>query len=329
VVLDQLGTLQIDYTPRADCPFEEVASDLVADRFLLEVVPNDGLRAGLEWHMELSAKRWMESAGPVPADLIPAADEPLRLVPGVEVTFPINVLDAAGERVGWDRSQGRVLEARDGGAPRELAPSEDSDTLWPVSIGAGQQSTLSLEIAGTVLPVAEVVATPAEQAASIEIVAAYYDAPFGARAIVRDGEGRVILGAPVAWSLVEGELGLAPFDGHVPPEYTALIDDCLPPPTTAEPRRAILRAQLGTLSDELELEWTVLPPKVIGDEPFEPGSACVRGTGRPGEPAEDDGIGDRGCSCASGAGDGREGLPWLMIIALAVGRRRLGRGRGG
>ncbi|MFY0540252.1 hypothetical protein [Nannocystis pusilla] len=111
------------------------------------------------------------------------------------------------------------------------------------------------------LPVVEVVATPVEQAASLEIVAAFAHEPLGARAIVRDGEGRVIVGAPVTWSLVEGELALATVNEFTPPEYTMIGDDCVPPPTAPESRRAVLRAQLGELSDELEIEWTAKPPR--------------------------------------------------------------------
>ncbi|WP_224196736.1 MYXO-CTERM sorting domain-containing protein [Nannocystis pusilla] len=318
VILDQPSGVRIDYTPRADCPFDEAEFELLPDRFRVEGVPVDGLRARLEWHMEHWAEHLAERLSSRPADLIPGADEPLRLVPDVLVGFPINVIDAAGERVGWDLSQGRVLEAKGGDPARTLAPIEDTDALWPVRVGAGEQSTLTLEVAGAVLPVATVVATPVEQAASLEIVAAVGDEPFGARAIVRDGEGRVILGAPVEWSLVEGELALMPVDDFTPPEYTIVADDCVPPPTAAESRRAVLRARLGELSDELEIEWTAMPPEEVRDEPFSPNPACQRGTG----PAGDDGLGDRGCNCASTAGAGGGSGAWLAALALMLGARR-------
>ncbi|MCY1058792.1 hypothetical protein [Nannocystis sp. SCPEA4] len=324
MVLEELAPLQIDFTPRAECPFPEIADSLVADRFVIEVVTGEELRAGFEWYLEHSALRWLTSAGQLPADLIPAADEPLRLVPGVEVVFPINLVDAAGERVAWDLTQGLASESRDGGPGRELPRVKDIDSQWRVSIGPGEHSMMSLEIGDEVFPLAEVVATPAEEAASIEVVAGYFgDAPGAARAIVRDGEGQVIYGAPVEWSLVEGELALAPLEGGAPPEYTVIEDACVPPPTAAEPRRAILRAQLGALSDEIELEWTVMPPETASEEPFEPYKSCVRGTNNPDDPAEpgeDDDLGDRGCNCAATPGVGLGGWAWLLLLGL--GRRR-------
>jgi MYXO-CTERM domain-containing protein len=183
-----------------------------------------------------------------------------------------------------------------------------------------------LEVGDELFPLAEVVATPAEEAASIEVVAGYFEGhPFGARALVRDGEGHVIYGAPVEWSLVEGELALHPFDiTPLPPEYTMIDDACVPPPTAAEPRRAILRAQLGALSDELELEWTAMPPETASEEPFAPAKTCVRGTNTPDDPAEpgeDDSLGDRGCNCASTPGAGLGGWAWLLLL-LGLGRRR-------
>ncbi|MDC0675500.1 hypothetical protein [Nannocystis radixulma] len=330
MVLDELGPLQIDFTPRAGCPFPEVADSLVTDRFEIEVVPGGELRAGFEWYIEHSALRWLTSAGELPADLIPAADEPLRLVPGVEVVFPINLIDAAGERVAWDLTQGLASESRDGGPGRELPRVEDIDSQWRVSIGPGEHSMMTFEIGGEVLPLAEVVATPAEEAASIEVVAGYFgELPFGARAIVRDGEGHVIYGAPVAWSLVEGELALGPLEGGAPPEYTVIEDGCLPPPTSAEPRRAILRAQLGALSDEFELEWTVMPPETASEEPFEPYKSCVRGTNTPDDPAgpgQDDDLGDRGCNCAATPGAGLGGWAWLLLLAFGWRRGRTAQG---
>ncbi|MDC0672381.1 hypothetical protein [Nannocystis radixulma] len=318
VSLDQPSGVQVDYTPRADCPVEEAELELLPDRFRVEGVPVDGLRARLEWHMEHWAEHLGERLSSRPADLIPDADEPLRLVPDVVVGFPVNVIDAAGERVGWDLSQGRVLEAKGGDPARTLTPLEDADTLWPVRVGAGEQSTITLEVAGAVLPVATVVATPVEQAASLAIVAAFSGEPFGARAIVRDGEGRVIVGAPVEWSLVEGELVLTSVDDFTPPEYTIIADDCVPAPAATESRRAVLRARLGELSDELEIEWMAMPPEEVSDEPFSPDPACQRGTG----PAGDGGLGDRGCNCASRASAGGGSWTWLAALTLMLGGRR-------
>lgn len=318
VVLDALGAVEVDFTPRADCSYVEDMVDLPADVFRLEVVPIDGLRAGLEWYGELFAAHFLNFYEPAPTGWIPAADEPLLLVPDVEVVFPINVINAAGERVAWELSQGRVLEARDGGAPRELSPLEDQDSLWPVSIKAGQRSTISLALAGVEMPVAEVVATPADQAASLEIVAGHLEGPYAARAVVRDGEGRVIYGAPVEWIVVEGEVMLAPVEEvQLPPEYTMIGDRCKPPPAAAETRRVVVRARLGELVDEVEMEWVAMPLEEPSDTPFEADPLCQKGVG-----SEESGLGDRGCGCVSDLRGGRDGWPWLLVFGVAVGRRR-------
>ena len=317
--LDTPAEHLIEYTPLDACPFDRIRDDIVPDRLRLQVVPNDGLRARLEWYLELSALRWYDP-GPFPEDLVPAHDEPLRLVPGVEAAFPINVIDAAGERVAWELPQSRLLETRVGAAPRELTPLQDYDELFPVSIAPGERSTLSLELAGVELPVAEVIATPAEAAASLEIVVAYGGGiPRTARAMVRDGEGRVIYGAPVEWTLVEGELAMGPIDDYTPlplPEYTLVGDLCVPPPSAPEPRRAIVRAQLGELVEEVELEWTAMPEQEPSDEPFEPSARCQQAG------LADDGLGDRGCGCSTRSPSPLGAWSWLGWLALAAVRHR-------
>lgn len=313
IVLDTLGDLSVEYTPRPDCPWPD--EELTADRFRLEVVPLDGLRAGLEWYMEELARRWLEPHEPFPADLIPALDAPLQLVPGVELALPVNVLTATGERVAWNLSEGRVLARSGGGPAEELARRDDYDDFWSVRVEPGEKRSLSLELAGVELPVVEVVATPADQAASIEIVAGYDGGPYGARALVRDREGRVIVGAPIAWSLRAGDLAFLDFDGTpLPPEYLQLADVCLPPSVIAESRRAVLRAQLGDLSDEVELEW-IAPAEPPRDTPFEPHPNCVHGSGE-----SDDALSDRGCNCAAAPFAARDAA-WLVLLALAFRRR--------
>lgn len=330
VVLDELGEALYEYTPLASCPSEDVAPLLVPDRYRLQVTAATELgSAGLEWYNERSAERYLHPGprGSFPSDWTPL-DEPLQLVPGVQVPFPVILLDATGEHVAWDLEQGQVLESRDGGAARPLASIPDYDGYFPVSVPEGGRSTLSLSLPGVELPVAELVATPADAAASLELVVAYgtqedtdpWTAPLGARAIVRDAEGRILLGAPVQWTLVEGHLSMGPLNDEIgiPPEYLGLGDDCEPPPTTApQPRHATLRAELGELADEVELEWTA-PQAEPSDEPFEPSSACQRG-------GEDDGLGDRGCGCTTDRGS--RGAGWMAWVVLGlVARRRRARG---
>lgn len=333
VVLDELGEALYEYTPLTSCPAEDFAPRLVPDRYRLQVTAAAELgSAGLEWYNERSAERYLHPGprGSFPSDWTPL-DEPLQLVPGVLVPFPVMLLDRAGERVAWDLEQGQVLESRDGGAARPLASIPDYDGYFPVSVPEGGRSTLSLSLPEVELPVAELVAAPADAAASLEIVVAYgtqedtdpWTAPLGARAVVRDAEGRIILGAPVQWTLVEGHLSMGPLNDEIgiPPEYLALGDDCEPPPTTApQSRRATLRAELGELGDELELEWTALPDEEPSDEPFEPNVACRRG-------GEDEGLGDRGCGCTTNPGSqGARWLAWGVVLLGLVARRRRAHG---
>jgi hypothetical protein len=321
--LEELGEQLVEITPRDDCGSEAVAAAAVPDRFRLQVVGPDGLRGRLEWWQERLAEIHLHPGprGSFPSDWIPAVDEPLRLVPDVEVMFPVVLVDAAGGGVARDTWL-QLFEYRDGVAPRVLEPLEDGSVLFPVSIGAGERSTLTLEVLLDVeLPVAEVEATPVDHAASLAITVAYeperepeqWAAPYAARALVRDAEGHMMLGAPVVWSLVEGHLAMVPGgDGDVvvgPPEYLSLADACVAPPAAPQARRAILRAELGTLVDEVELEWTAFPEEEPSDEPFEADLACQLA-------GDADELEARGCRCTTrSSGD----LGWM---AWAVVRRR-------
>jgi MYXO-CTERM domain-containing protein len=315
--LAELGELRVDLVARDRCGY---AMD---DRFHLRVIPIDGLRARLEWkHEQAALSHLSASPRPFPTDFIPAPDEPLRLVPGVEVSFPVNVIDADGARVGWNLDQGRLFAARAGAAPRELSRPEEWDA-WLVSIEPGERETLTLELAGATLAVADVIATPPEQAASIEIVVARAKdddvddpAPVAARAVVRDAHGRVIYGAPVEWSLVEGHMVVSSEVEDFPvPEHALVYDDCEPPPTEPTPRRAVVRAQLGALVDEVEIEWTAQPDHRISRNattPFEPDPLCQRaGVG----------LGDRGCQCSTRASEAGA-WPWLAMPLVVLARRR-------
>lgn len=331
ITLDVPGEIAYEFTPLATCPIDDLADLIVPDRYRLQVVGPEGLRGRLEWFNELQAQVWLSPGprGSFPSDWVPPADAPLQLVPGVQVPFSVNVIDASGERVAWDLEQGRVLESRGGGASRELTSVPDYTGYFRVSIDEGEESTLSLALPGVELPVAEVVATPADAAASLEIVVGYWpqedpaqwQGPVGARTIVRDAEGHAIVGAPVRWTLVEGHLATEPLDSELgtPPEYLAISDDCEPPPSAPELRRATLRAELGALTDELELEWTALPDDEPSDDAFVPHPACQRGG---------DDLEPRGCGCATPGSREAGWSAWgLVVLALATRRRRRGRDR--
>lgn len=328
VGLDELGEALFEYTPLATCPFEDVAPLLVPDRYRLAVIASEDVQRGrLEWWQEATAERLLDPGprGSFPADWIPAADEALQLVPDVEVSFPVVLLDATGEHVAWDIGEGEVVETRNGEL-RSLAAIPDYPGYFSVGIGEGERSELAFVGFGVERPVAEVVATPATAAASLEIVVGYgqgvepeperWTEPYGARAIVRDGEGRVIFGAPVEWTLVEGHLVTGPLDPELgtPPEYLGISDACEPPPAAPQARRATLRAELGALVDEVELEWTALPDEEPSDEPFMPDPACQRG-------GEADGLDDGGCGCTTRPAGGSGWLAWGLVLLGAVRRR--------
>jgi MYXO-CTERM domain-containing protein len=332
VDLDVPGEALFEYVPLESCPFEGVAAFVVPDRYRVQVVAADGLRGRLEWAQEDAAARWLDPGprGRFPTDWVPPGGEPLQLVPDVEVSFPVLIVDTTGGYVAWDLEQGRVYGSReDDGSSTELVAPADYPEYFPIVVGEGQRRIVELRLPGLELPVAEVIATPADAAASLEISVGYrpgvepeperWRAPVGARAVVRDAEGRVILGAPVQWTLVEGHLVMGPTSDEVrtPPEYLGIADDCEPPPATAKLRRATLRAELGTLMDELELEWTALPEDDPSDEPFEPSSACQRGI-------DTDGLEGRGCGCTTKGADGARWLAWGLLVLGAVRARRRG-----
>jgi MYXO-CTERM domain-containing protein len=328
-VLEAPGERVVELTPRGDCRWDGLAGVAVPDRFRLQVVGTEGLQGRLEWWQEHLAELYLVPGprGSFPSDWIPPIGEPLRLVPDVEVVFPVVLVDATGERVAWDFEQGRLLEYREGAAAREITSSE-GDELFPVSIGAGERSTLALALPGVELPVAAVEATPVDHAASLELTVAYdpggeperWAAPYAARAVVRDAEGHVMLGAPVEWTLVEGHLAVISGDRGVvigPSEYVSIADACVPPPSAPEPRRATLRVELGSLVDEVELEWTAFPEEEPSDEPFEADPACQRA----GDAEE---LESRGCRCTTQPAGAAGWLAWgLVVLGAALRRRRV------
>ncbi len=320
--LEQTGWVGADYTPRDQCPYESVRSFVVPDRIRLEVVPPIDLRAKIEWPLESVAQRGLHPGprGAFPSDWITPPGEPLRLVPDREVGFAIVVTDSEGRPIAWDPSQGELLAMSSGGATRSVGVDPDVGS-WPIASEVGSVTRFALARPMVAQPVIEVVA--AEAPASIEIVAAYetsrefsdpaWGNPIGARAVVRDAHGNVVVGAPVEWDLVEGQLALTHEWGPLsPPEYVDLHDGCVPKPTEAEPRRAVLRARLDELEDTLELEWTARPP---GRRPtsFSPSEGCVFASPPEAEP--------RGCGCSSAPAPVSALVlgPWLLLLL----RRRL------
>jgi hypothetical protein len=193
-------------------------------------------------------------------------------------------------------------------------------------------------------PLADVVGVAEDEVVSLEVFPVYLPEgylrePIGARAVARDADGNLLWGAPVRWSLDEGDLAYGTLDQLLPgPDYVLLDDDCLPPEQGGA-RRAVLRASLGAHTATATLRWRtpVLPP----DPGWVPNVYCEQGEPyvppEPTEPTEPTAPEEPppekepswrrarwsgGCAVAPQGG-------WTLLLASVWSLRRAGGARGG
>lgn len=182
---------------------------------------------------------------------------------------------------------------------------------------------------GQVLESPELIAVSPTTAASLDLIVMLEgEEPAFAFAEVRDGQGRVLHGAAVEWSVREGALLVRPGDLSTvvrTADYASLSGyGCEPRSTPPIERHAVLRARLGTLEDTVELTWTptpLLPPNPNVERlplpPFEPDPDCMFGD----EPPADDPAVDEGCGCTSPTNPSPISL-LVPLVGLALVRRR-------
>jgi hypothetical protein len=291
-----------------DAPFP-AGGDPVADQVALRVVDPSAVLGHLDPWAEDYARAHLDlvPSGVLTADALPPEGEPWLLLEGAEVYLYAQLLDAEGTPVGWQGSQGSIEVT---GAAERLEV-EGLPAGWiALRMAAGNEANLTLQVAGQTWPLGSLLGVSTEDIASLDVVVAFapteeggqVHSPWAARALIRDAGGWPILGAPVAWEVLDGRLAIQPGPGTdtlLPgPDYAWVTDDCQRPSRTVGDRHALLQASFGGFNDIVELDWTMTEEMVGDDEGWEPSEYCT----------------GPGCGCASG-GSRRSGA---LLLALAV-----------
>lgn len=249
-----------------------------------------------------------------PEGWLPAAGAPAYVFADRDVGVFPRLWTSAGDAVAFPHDDA-VLSS----TPPAVTFEVDSAT---VRIGAGDSSAVSLTVAGTTLSMGEVIGVDPGEAVAMDLAVAYSvgeggtDTPSAARAVVWDGEGNPVFGAPVTWTF-DRDMDLSIF-GDAFADYAMLGDACVPPSADYGPQTAMLTARYGELSASIPLAWT--PRFEPGDDAeWETSPTC--GTTFGGEDEEDTGTPaqEKGrCGCGTGAAPGL--LP--AVLAMAAARRR-------
>jgi hypothetical protein len=324
VLLEEPGEREWTLEP-ADCgaPWVE-GEELVSDRVLFQVVGAEGVSAHVDQWPEREAMEGLElePAGLLDEALLVAEGEAFLLLQDQPVLlFPRLWDEARQEAVAWRAGDGEVLVERAAGTVERLEELEEPGWVG-LRLGAGAEAELWLEVRGERWLAGTVRAAAPEDVVSLELLAAYipYEegtalrTPWAARAVLLDGQGRPVFGAPVDWS-VDGETELVLDPGvEASPRfpgggYSWVLDACTPPSRQVGDHAATLHASYGALRDSLELSWTIDEANADDDEGWSRDERCAGGCG--------------GCSSRGGGGwGGLLGLLGLLGLGLLHWRRR-------
>jgi hypothetical protein len=283
--------------------------DLVDDRFRLRVVPVEATAARLDDQAFRWMRRWLSPGPRAPFPDPARPDEPLRVLEGRNAWLRLDLFEGASEQgVAWDHALGRRVFSSPGSIFNEY------DSFTGVRLEAGEVFDASIVLGGIERPAPSAIAVPASEAASLEITVGYrprqddperWDAPWMARAITRDGSGRILHGAPVSWSLAGGGLLGRPGtdEDEVGPEYFWFEGACPLEADSPPERSARLEARWDDLSASETIRWVHSPEH----EPADPDEVCV------------DAVFDRGCGCDTRPGPSAS---WTFLAVLLWMRRR-------
>jgi MYXO-CTERM domain-containing protein len=227
---------------------------------------------------------------------------PLQLLAAASVEIDVELVEDTSARVvGWNPSAGVLkLEAITGAAP---AVSGALNTVTFTGATAGSRASAALAIEGVDLPLADVLAVGPEAVQALEISAIFFDGgasgqfPVQVEAHARDADGKHILGLPIEWRVVAGDLVLDLGEDETPNAVAGLLE-CIPR-RAKDSRSGVIEASYGDMKATLDVTWK----------------------GYSGDDALSAGPCDEGCGCRSGAPDGWAGLG-LGLVALALRRRR-------
>lgn len=223
---------------------------------------------------------------------------PLQLLADAPVELQLHLRAATGgRRVGFNQSAGVfALQALAG----ELPGVVEDGSARTITASAGARAAASFTLAGVERPLAEVVGVDADAPAAIELTAFFLDAPEGQQPIqieaqVVDAAGVPVVGVPIGWRVVDGDLVVDPGDVA---GSTASLSECIPRRPKAT-RSGVVEAAYGDLRATLALSWRGYE----GDDPYNVGPC------------------EGGCGCRSGAGD-PAALAWLALGLGLLRRRR-------
>jgi MYXO-CTERM domain-containing protein len=304
LTFDEPGVVDWTFTPQS-CPANEAGYLPAADHVAIDVLAEDAVEGRLAMPLEESVEAEEGSADV--RVLRPddwrfadgdtwqlAAEEPFLLSPRLRTL-------ADGAPVAW----------RDGlmhGGVGVDVTNGDSAGTARVVLNKGQTADLTLDVGGHSVPVGEATGVPVSSIKSLEIAVVYLEQPGGlsfpyyARAVARDADGKLVLGAPIHWKL-HGLLVTPGPDGGLPgADYVALTDQCADPGTTFGEQRARLTASVGLVSTSTELVWNPRP-EAAPTEGWVAADAC-----------------QGPCGCSTG-GEGSLGGGALLVAALLLRRR--------
>ncbi len=304
------------YLDPTDCPLQESGLDLQADRIVFEVADPDGVEGQIHQWIEEYAAVDLEIEPAIPDEWTNPPGEPFLVMADQRVTlFPRLVDPATGTPVAWYGPGGEVWATAVEGA---FERAEVGESMGWMGLVLGEDAVVDLGVAvGDDLWTAGTArAVGADAPATLEVVVGYlgegdddHRQPFGARAIVRDDQGRLIYGTPVTWEVTEGELAVYPGatgDSWDLPgaDYAQLADACIRPSENVGPRSVVLEASYGDLTDAIEIAWT-FRDEPASDDGWEAPEECQSG----------------GCSCTTAGGAAPTALAALLPLMLWVRRR--------
>lgn len=299
------GALSFEFTP------EGCTSAAPSESLTVSALPVSAVRARLvpEWILA-------EDLGPSldwePFTLVsqgatlatPDSFATLQLLADLEAKVQTRLHEASsGRRVGWSPSQGALSFTAQSGLTPTAGGDAENVTL---AAAAGDRADAALVLAGSELPLGEVVGVTADTIDRIEVTALFFDGgadgqqPIQAQAQAKTADGGVVVGVPITWRVVEGDLVLRASEEE-PLAATIELTECLPR-RPQETRRGAIEASFGEISGRLDLSW--------------------RGyTGA--QPAYEVECEREGCGCQSGA----SGAGWmgLGVMLLGLARRRRSR----
>lgn len=268
--------------PVACQPAPDAGVPLVGDRFVFRALGPEAAVAQQGPRIEQLAVEMMADGGVLadpapPADLAAPRDE-LRIVEGGQA--PVSATLTAVEVQDLVAVEGDSLVVED------IAPTPDSVRVrsgWLIEAEPGATAALRLVTRSASFDVASIEGVPVAEAASMSLFAFSWTsaespgvtAPAAAHALVLDPRGRRLDGAPVEWTLVQGDLAVSNLysvfadaddeDDRVRRgPWMTVFDGCRLPSTRAGTATALLRARLGELQQDLRFTWT-LPPDQQGN----------------------------------------------------------------